>query len=74
MKVGREERSMQTFEELAAVDLAGGYFEGYDMALNNMLACTCRSRLQYRRTCASFRSLIGIPIVDVSLPMLAVCA
>jgi hypothetical protein len=35
---GRGGRGEQTFEEFAAVDLAGGYFEGYDMALRKRIS------------------------------------
>lgn len=57
---------MLTFEELAAVGLAGGDLEGNDMALDKVSGRGIFGGAgKEARTCASFRSLIGIPIVDV---------
>ena len=65
-----------TFEKLAAIDLAGGKLKRYDMALHSVSMALRRAFLRVRKTIvltwASFSSLMGMPIVDVSFPMLAV--
>lgn len=60
----------RTVEELATVGLARGDFKGNDVALyRDGLAShwILKKRLREKsvRTCASLRSLIGMPIVDV---------
>jgi hypothetical protein len=69
----RNDGDMGTFKEFAAVDLAGGYFEGYDVALRKESVLDGQVSSRTDRTCASLRSLIGMPIVEVSLPILASC-
>ena len=54
-----------TFDELAAVDLARSNLESDDVALRAVSAIPVRRNV--RRTAASLRSLIGIPIVLVIL-------
>jgi hypothetical protein len=72
-KGGRKNGHMGTFEEFAAVDLAGGNFECYDVALRKRSVLDGQVSSRTDRTCASLRSLIGMPIVEVSLPILASC-
>ena len=69
--VGKVDR--YTFEQFSAVDLTGGEFKGDDMSLDDpseLTTCVCGSDMPGGLgTWASFRSLMGMPIVDVSLPM-----
>ena len=66
-----------TFEEFAAVDLAGSDLECDAMTLvSTIMVSFCfllsksRNNPQCGPTCASLSSLMGMPIVDVSLPIL----
>lgn len=65
-----------TIEELAAVGLAGCDFESHDVALRTLIWVSKgqtgrrgRSGSGMRCTCASLRSLIGMPIVEVMVAM-----
>lgn len=64
-------RSFRTFEELAAIGLARGDFEGDDVALQQLEKKLIG--VKGERTCASFSSLMGIPIVEVMVVVGVVC-
>lgn len=57
-------KHVRTFEKLAAIGLARGDFEGDNVALQRVRRVK-DGRSRKERTCASFSSLIGIPIVEV---------
>lgn len=72
----------RTFQKLSSIDNAGCNLEGDDVTLLDISALAFflsfffflskknrRAGEQMDRTCASFRSLIGIPIVLVNLPI-----
>lgn len=71
--VVRGARKKRTLQKLSSIDDARGDLKGNDMALpiKNPLAFIMDTILDNwrERTCASFRSLIGIPIVLVDLPI-----
>lgn len=49
------------------------YFFSFHCLRHFVLLCDFAGVLVTERTCASFKSLIGIPIVLVNLPILADC-
>ena len=55
----------RTLYQLSAIYLAGGDLECYDMALFARVSRTQKGVAEGWLACASFRSLIGIPIVLV---------
>ena len=60
-----------TFKKVTTVDLTRCDLEGDDMALGNKLEKASGVSI-VAHTWASFRSLIGMPMVDWSFPMLDV--
>jgi hypothetical protein len=69
--------SARTFEQLPTVHLTRGELKSDHMTLRRICQSSpwlVEGSCVLQRTCASLSSLMGMPIVEVSLPMLGGCA